>query len=46
VLKRGLEVLTGPVQHLQYIARAEAERIEEELADALRAAGIFVKGGH
>jgi hypothetical protein len=46
VLKRGLEVLTGPVLHLQFIARAEAERIEEELAEALRAEGLFVKGGH
>jgi len=46
VLKRGLEVLTGPVQHLQYIPRAEAARIEEELAEALRAAGLLVKGGH
>lgn len=46
VLKRGLEVLTGPVQHLQRIPRAEAERIEQELAEALRAAGLFVQGGH
>jgi hypothetical protein len=46
VLKRGLEVLTGPVLHLQYIPRAEAARIEEELAEALRAEGVFVKGGH
>jgi hypothetical protein len=46
VLKRGLEVLTGPVQHLQYIPRSEAARIEEELAEALRAAGLLVKGGH
>jgi hypothetical protein len=46
VLKRGLEVLTGPVLHLQYIPRAEAARIEEELAEALRAEGLFVKGGH
>lgn len=46
VLKRGLEVLTGPVQHLRYIARGEAARIEEELAEALRAAGLIVKGGH
>lgn len=46
VLKRGLEVLTGPVQHLRYIARAEATRIEEELAESLRAAGLIVKGGH
>lgn len=46
VLKRGLEVLTGPVLHLQFIPRAEAARIEEELAEALRAEGLFVKGGH
>jgi hypothetical protein len=46
VLKRGLEVLTGPVLHLQFIPRAEAARIEEELAEALRAAGLFVQGGH
>ncbi len=46
VLKRGLEVLTGPVQHLCYIARAEAARIEEELAEALRASGLIVQGGH
>ena len=46
VLKRGLEVLTGPTLHLQYIKRAEASRIEEELALALAAAGLTVKGGH
>jgi hypothetical protein len=46
VLKRGLEVLTGPVLHLQHIPRAEAARIEEQLAEALRAAGLFVQGGH
>lgn len=46
VLKRGLEVLTGPVLHLQYIKRAEAARIEIELTEALGAAGFFVKGGH
>jgi hypothetical protein len=46
VLKRGLEPLTGPVAHLQGIARGEAERIESELAEALRAAGIRVQGGH
>lgn len=46
VMKRGLEVLTGPVQHLQSIPRAEAARIEEQLAVALRDAGLFVKGGH
>lgn len=46
VLKRGLEPLTGPVMHLQRIRRSEAERIEVELAQALRAEGIRVKGGH
>ena len=46
VLKRGLEVLTGPTLHLQRIRRADAERIEVELAEALSAAGILVKGGH
>jgi hypothetical protein len=46
VLKRGIEVLTGPAMHLQYIRRAEAARIEVELADALRDAGLHVEGGH
>jgi len=46
VLKRGLEALTGPTLHLQYIKRTEAARIEVELAEALSAAGLFVKGGH
>jgi hypothetical protein len=46
VLKRGLEVLSGPTLHLQGIRRAEATRIEEELAEALTAAGFFVQGGH
>lgn len=46
VLKRGVEVLTGPTLHLQYLRRAEAERIEVELAQALAAAGLIVKGGH
>ena len=46
VLKRGLEVLTGPVAHLQRISRDEAARIEEELAEALRARGLMVQGGH
>lgn len=46
VLKRGLEVLTGPVAHLQRLARSEAERIESELAEALRAEGLLVQGGH
>jgi hypothetical protein len=46
VLKRGLEVLTGPTLHLQHIARREAARIEAQLAEALSAAGLFVQGGH
>jgi hypothetical protein len=46
VLQRGVEVLTGPVMHLQHIARAEAERFEEGLAEALRAEGLLVHGGH
>lgn len=46
VLKRGIEVLTGPTLHLQRIARAEAARIEEALAGALGDAGIKVEGGH
>jgi hypothetical protein len=46
VLKRGIEVLTGPTLHLQYIKRSEALRIESQLAEALAAAGLRVKGGH
>ena len=46
VLKRGIEVLTGPTLHLQHIQRSEAARIEGELADALADAGIHVEGGH
>ncbi len=46
VLKRGLELLTGPVLHLQWIARDEALGIEEQLAEALRAEGLKVRGGH
>lgn len=46
VLKRGIEVLTGPTLHLQRVARVEAARIEAELAEALSDAGIRVEGGH
>jgi hypothetical protein len=46
VLKRGLEVLTGPVLHLQYLARAEAQHLEAALAAALADAGLIVEGGH
>ena len=46
VLKRGLEVLSGPTLHLQYINRKEAVRIEEQLAAALADSGLAVEGGH
>jgi hypothetical protein len=46
VLKRGLEVLTGPSLHLQSIKRTQAARIEVELAQRLAAEGLTVKGGH
>jgi hypothetical protein len=46
VLKRGIEVLTGPTLHLQHIRRSEAARIETALAVALADAGIHVEGGH
>jgi hypothetical protein len=46
VLKRGIEVLTGPTLHLQYIKRSEASRIEADLALALASAGLLVRGGH
>lgn len=46
VLKRGLEVLTGPTLHLQHIRRREAAAIEAQLAEVLRAEGLQVEGGH
>ena len=46
VLRRGLEVISGPVLHLQNIPRGEAVRIEAQLALALGDAGIRVEGGH
>jgi hypothetical protein len=46
VLQRVLEVLLGPTLHLQRMQRTEAERIEEQLAEALRAEGLLVQGGH
>lgn len=46
VLKRGLEVLTGPTLHLQHIERVQAARIEQQLAQALRDEGLLVQGGH
>jgi len=46
VLKRGLEVLTGPTLHLQRLPRAQALLVEERLAEALRDAGLIVEGGH
>jgi len=36
----------GPVLHLQGLKRAQAEALEEGLAEALRAEGLLVKGGH
>jgi hypothetical protein len=46
VLRRGLEVLTGPTLHLRFLARSDAVRIEAALAEALRDVGITVEGGH
>ena len=46
VLKRGLEVLTGLSLHLQSIKRAQAARIEVELAQCLAEEGLMVEGGH
>jgi len=46
VLKRGQELLMGPVLHLQHIAPADAARIERNLAIALAHAGLLVEGGH
>jgi len=46
VMKRGRELLLGPVLHLQRIGRADAARIERDLGSALAAAGLVVEGGH
>jgi hypothetical protein len=46
VLKRGVEVLTGPTLHLQHIERSEAVVVEKDLAEALADAGIRAEGGH
>lgn len=46
VLRRGLELLVGPTLHLQGISRPDAIDIEERLALALGAEGLFVQGGH
>ncbi len=46
VLRRGLEVLTGPTLHLQKMTRRQAEAVEEQFAESLRAEGVFVRGGH
>jgi len=46
VLRRGLELLAGPALHLQGISGPEAADIEERLALALGAEGLFVQGGH
>ena len=46
VRRRGLELLPGPVLHLQHISAGDAARLEAELAEALQAAGLRVRGGH
>jgi hypothetical protein len=46
VLKRGQELLIGPVLHLQHISKADAVRIERDIARAFGDAGILVEGGH
>jgi hypothetical protein len=46
VLKRGLEVLTGPALHLQHLRRDDAADVEMRLAEALGAEGLIVQGGH
>lgn len=46
VLRRGVELLAGPTLHLQRLSRTESGRIEALLAEALRAEGLFVQGGH
>lgn len=46
VLQRGLELLPGPFMHLQRLPRGQAGQLEEQIAEALRAAGLFVQGGH
>lgn len=46
VLKRGLELLSGPTLHLQRLRRTDAAEVEEQLAQALRLCGLLVQGGH
>jgi len=46
VLRRGIELLPGPVAHLGRMSRPEALRIEAALASALGDAGLRVEGGH
>ena len=46
VLKRGQELLIGPVLQMQHIAQTDAMRIERDLATALADAGLMVEGGH
>jgi hypothetical protein len=46
VLKRGIELLSGPTLHLRHIARADAVRIEAGLAEALQDSGLLIEGGH
>jgi hypothetical protein len=46
ILKRGQELLIGPVLHLQHITQPDAVHIERDLAIALADAGLLVEGGH
>ena len=46
VRRRGLQLLVSVGPHLSPLARAEAKRLEREIAAALQDAGIRVKGGH
>ncbi|MFQ3595329.1 MAG: hypothetical protein SNJ63_04400 [Sphingomonadaceae bacterium] len=46
VRRRGVRLLPRLVQHLNPLSRREAKRLERELADRLRGAGLIVRGGH
>lgn len=45
VRRRHAGLLKLPVRHLRRIKRAEAKRIEAELAEALKVRGLVVRGG-
>ncbi len=46
VQRRGTRLLPKLVKHLNPLSRAEAKRLERELAERLKAAGLRVRGGH